>query len=82
MFRTIVTTSVRASKFRVVMLAALALLVAAPVAGAAPGDGPALSPVGSGFPWAGLLVGLGLAGVACLLGLIMARGSFPRRLGR
>ena len=54
----------------------------APVLAPSSGDEATLSPAGSDFPWAGLLVGLGLAGVAGLLGLIVARGSLPRPLGR
>jgi len=55
---------------------------AAPVLAPATGDQPALAPSGSDFPWAGMLVGLGLAAMAGLLALVAMRGSRPRPLGR
>ena len=53
-----------------------------PVVAPSSGDEATLSPAGSDFPWAGLLVGLGLVGMAGLVGLVVARGSLPRPLGR
>ena len=43
---------------------------------------PVLSAPDSEFPWAGLLVGLGLAAMAGMLALVVVRGSRTRPLGR